>query len=119
MSKFLKGLKGNLPELKTTPEVSATDIDALAEKLHAIENPVSANAAPKVQKTPRPKTASPKTPKKAARAMTATNAEPKELHRLTLDLPTDMMEKIKIQTKTNGQTVKGFILTLLNKHFSD
>ncbi len=116
MSKFLKGLKGNLPEQKTAPKVSATDIDALAEKLHAAENPIVANVAPKAVKMPRPKTA---TPKKAARTMRETNAEPKELHRLTLDLPTDMMEKIKIQTKTNGQTVKGFILTLLNKHFND
>ena len=114
MSKFLKGIKGNLPELKTQTEVSAQDIDALTEKLHAPDPIVE---TPKAVKTPRPKVAKVAKPRTVR---TASEADaPKDLHRLTLDLPTELMEKVKLQTKNNGQTVKGFMMTLIIKYFEN
>jgi hypothetical protein len=41
----------------------------------------------------------------------------KNLHRLTLDLPPWLVEKIKAETERNGQTMRGLILTMLLERF--
>lgn len=43
----------------------------------------------------------------------------KALHRLTLDLPTWLIDKMKVETERNGQTMKGLILTMLLDKFTD
>lgn len=43
----------------------------------------------------------------------------KNLHRLTLDLPPWLVEKIKTETGRNGQTMRGFILTMLLERFKE
>lgn len=43
----------------------------------------------------------------------------KSLHRLTLDLPTWLIDKMKAETERNGQTMKGLILTMLLDKFKD
>ncbi len=43
----------------------------------------------------------------------------KALHRLTLDLPIWLIEKMKAETERNGQTMKGLILTMLLDKFKD
>ena len=43
----------------------------------------------------------------------------KNLHRLTLDLPPWLIEKMKAETERNGQTMRGFILTMLLDRFKE
>ena len=55
---------------------------------------------------------------------TSPTAEPlgkgsKNLHRLTLDLPPWLIEKMKAETERNGQTMRGFILTMLLERFKE
>jgi hypothetical protein len=49
----------------------------------------------------------------------STKKDIKALHRLTLDLPTWLVDKMKIETERNGQTMKGYILNILLQKFSD
>ncbi len=115
MSKFLKGIKGN--EKK---EVTSYDADAIAEKLHSVgakaaNSPIAAVVAdiPAVAvaaAVEMPKVAPAR--KKSTRAIIA--EEDKEaLHRLTLDIPKDIMDQMRKDTKRRGQTIKGFIVSLL------
>ena len=41
----------------------------------------------------------------------------KKLHRLTLDMPPALFEKIKSEAKGKGFTVKGFLLGLVDRYF--
>ena len=100
MSKFLKGIKGN--EKK---DVTSFDADAIAEKLHSVTASV-ATTAPVVE-TPVPATKA-----KAVRAVLI-EEEKEELHRLTLDIPKDIMDQMRKDTKRRGQTIKGFIVSLI------
>jgi hypothetical protein len=108
MSKFLKGIKGN--EKK---EVTSFDADAIAEKLHSVGTTKAATivAVPTVEEvaeTPKPAA------KKATPRKTARQAVPKDqLHRLTLDIPKDVMEQMVKDTQRRGQTIKGFIVSLI------
>jgi hypothetical protein len=43
----------------------------------------------------------------------------KTLHRLTLDLPSWLVDKMKEETERNGQTMKGYILNILLQKFND
>lgn len=43
----------------------------------------------------------------------------KNLHRLTLDLPPWLVEKLKTETERNGQTMRGLILTMLLERFKE
>ena len=105
MSKFLKGIKGN--EKK---EVTSFDADAIAEKLHS----VSATTANAVATAP---VAVVETPKPAAKQKVVRTVVPEEdkeeLHRLTLDIPKDIMDQMRKDTKRRGQTIKGFIVSLI------
>ena len=100
MSKFLKGIKGN--EKK---DVTSFDADAIAEKLHSVT--ASAAATAPVIETPVPTTKA-----KAVRAAII-EEEKEELHRLTLDIPKDIMDQMRKDTKRRGQTIKGFIVSLI------
>lgn len=100
MSKFLKGIKGN--EKK---EITSFDADAIAEKLHSVT--ASAPAAAIEIETPKPITKA-----KAIRAAVI-EEDKEELHRLTLDIPKDVMDKMRKDTKRRGQTIKGFIVSLI------
>ena len=100
MSKFLKGIKGN--EKK---DVTSFDADAIAEKLHSV-TVASAATAPVIE-TP---VSAAKT--KAVRAAIVEEAK-EELHRLTLDIPKDIMDQMRKDTKRRGQTIKGFIVSLI------
>ncbi len=105
MSKFLKGIKGN--EKK---EVTSFDADAIAEKLHSvgIAATTAVTAAPvAVVETPKPATK-----QKAVRAVVP-EEDKEELHRLTLDIPKDIMDQMRKDTKRRGQTIKGFIVSLI------
>ena len=107
MSKFLKGIKGN--EKK---EVTSFDADAIAEKLHS----VSAAATTAAETVPVP-TAVVETPKPATKQKAVRTVVPEEdkeeLHRLTLDIPKDVMDQMRKDTKRRGQTIKGFIVSLI------
>jgi hypothetical protein len=107
MSKFLKGIKGN--EKK---EVTSFDADAIAEKLHSVGTTASATAAtvatPRVEEV----VEAPKARKKSTRAIIA-EEDKEELHRLTLDIPKDIMDQMRKDTKRRGQTIKGFIVSLI------
>ena len=100
MSKFLKGIKGN--EKK---DITAFDADAIAEKLHS----VTASAPTTVAEIETPK---PTTKVKAVRAAII-EEDKEELHRLTLDIPKDIMDQMRKDTKRRGQTIKGFIVSLI------
>jgi hypothetical protein len=105
MSKFLKGIKGN--EKK---EVSSFDADAIAEKLHSIGTTAAATApipAPVVSAVETPKPA-----KKKSRPVIA-EEDKEKTHRLTLDIPEELMEQMRKDTKRRGQTIKGFIVSLI------
>ena len=43
----------------------------------------------------------------------------KNVHRLTLDLPPWLIEKMKAETERNGQTMRGLILTMLLDRFKE
>lgn len=100
MSKFLKGIKGN--EKK---DVTSFDADAIAEKLHSVT--ASSAATADVAETPVPTTKT-----KAVRAVLV-EEEKEELHRLTLDIPKNIMDQMRKDTKRRGQTIKGFIVSLI------
>jgi hypothetical protein len=71
-------------------EIKAADIDAIADKLHA------------------------NTPS----VIVQEEEEPKEiLHRLTLDIPKELFDQMKKDTKRRGQTIKGFIVSLIYDHY--
>ncbi len=108
MSKFLKGIKGN--EKK---EMTSFDADAIAEKLHSVGTTAS---APTIVATPTivqvVETPKPVVKKKSTRAVIA-EEDKEELHRLTLDIPKEVMDKMRKDTKRRGQTIKGFIVSLI------
>lgn len=97
MSKFLKGIKG--PAEKG---LTARDADEIAEKLHA---PREAKAAEAPAAPPTP-------PPPAEEEITA-----EQLHRLTIDLPKDVFEQMRRDTKKRGQTIKGFLVWLIKTHY--
>lgn len=100
MSKFLKGIKGN--EKK---EITSFDADAIAEKLHSVGTTAAATFVETHTSTPTAK-------QKAVRAVVP--EEDKEaVHRLTLDIPQDIMDQMRKDTKRRGQTIKGFIVSLI------
>ncbi len=88
----MKSLKDTLAKRR---EMSLTDKEALAEKIH----------------TPEEKPLEPSLEKSIEASPT------KSVHRLTLDLPTWLVDKIKEETERNGQTIKGYILTTLLRNF--
>ncbi len=79
------------------PKPTASDLDRIAEQIHAA-NPVP-NAPAGPAKTSRE--ASPTPPEPAA---------DKSQHRLTIDLPRWLVEQIRNDGKKNGVTVRGVIL---------
>jgi hypothetical protein len=95
MSKFMKGIKGNQADAKK--EIKAEDIDAIAEKLHA----------PAVVET------------ETVTAKRVIVEEEKEdpQHRLTIDIPKEMFDQMRKDTKRRGQTIKGFIVSLIYDHY--
>ena len=52
-------------------------------------------------------------------AVVAVARDSKSVHRLTLDLPTWLVDKMKIETERNGQTMRGLILTMLLDKFKE
>jgi saccharopine dehydrogenase-like NADP-dependent oxidoreductase len=109
MSKFLKGIKGN--EKK---EVTSYDADAIAEKLHS----VSASATIAAVEIPAPVAVATEIAPKAVEKRKSTRIiiaeeDKEELHRLTLDIPKDIMDQMRKDTKRRGQTIKGFIVSLI------
>jgi hypothetical protein len=111
MSKFLKGIQG-----KEKKEVTAYDADAIAEKLHSMSATANTAIAPTAQ-VPQVEAAA-KAParkeKGTIKRKTARVPVPKDqLHRLTLDVPIDLMEQMVKDTKRSGQTIKGFIVALI------
>jgi hypothetical protein len=105
MSKFLKGIKGN--EKK---EVTSFDADAIAEKLHSVN--ASANAVATPAAIVAVETPAVEVKRKSTRAVIA-EEDKEELHRLTLDIPKEMMDQMRKDTKRRGQTIKGFIVSLI------
>ncbi len=87
----MKSLKDTLTQKRA---MSLTEKESLADKIH--EAPILASNP--VENA-----------EKAAKA----------LHRLTLDLPIWLVEKMKAETERNGQTMKGLILTMLLDKFKD
>jgi hypothetical protein len=110
MSKFMSGIKG-----KEKKEMTSYDADAIAEKLHSVSaKAATATIAPEM---PAAVVAIIETPKavvrkKSTRAIIA-EEDREELHRLTLDIPKDIMDQMRKDTKRRGQTIKGFIVSLL------
>lgn len=105
MSKFLKGIKGN--EKK---EVTSFDADAIAEKLHSVgvaATTALATAPVAVADAPKPAA------KQRAARTVVPEEDREELHRLTLDIPKDIMDQMRKDTKRRGQTIKGFIVSLI------
>lgn len=39
--------------------------------------------------------------------------------RVTVDFPQAMYERMKEETNVNGQTLRGFVISLVRKHFSE
>jgi hypothetical protein len=112
MSKFSKGIMGSGKK-----EVTSYDADAIAEKLHsvgvsatniAITTPTATQVATIVE-TPIP---TPTVKKKSTRKIIL-EEDKEELHRLTLDIPKDIMDQMRKDTKRRGQTIKGFIVSLI------
>lgn len=105
MSKFMQGIAGT--KNKT---VSPQEVDDIAEKLHA-----KLEATPSVSVT---KTVT--KPKVVTKPIIVTDKEepkkstrPVDTHRLTLDIPNELIEQMKKDTKRSGQTIKGFIVSLI------
>jgi hypothetical protein len=92
MSKFMKGIKGGI-ENKT---VTAADIDAIADKLHSEEV---------IEETP------------VTTPVVEVENDKEELHRLTIDIPKELFDQMKKDTKRRGQTIKGFIVSLIYDHY--
>ena len=42
-----------------------------------------------------------------------------KMQRVTVDFPQNMYDQMKAETKMNGQTLRGFVLALVRKHFSE
>jgi hypothetical protein len=105
MSKFMQGIAGT-----KNKAVTAQEIDAIADTLHAnIETPPKATTV-----AAKPKTA----PKVVAAKMVDTPEPPKskrpaDTHRLTIDIPDELIDQMKRDTKRSGQTIKGFIVSLI------
>ncbi len=103
MSKFLKGIKG-VEKKVVTPE----DIDDIAERLHAKMETKAEIVSPVIQAIK---------PIAITVVKTATvekSEEPKEeLHRLTIDIPEELFLQMKKDTKRKGQTIKGFIVSMI------
>jgi hypothetical protein len=103
MSKFMKGIKGEQKDLKKEV-IKAADIDAIADKLHAPIVPAVIETVPDELPS-----------KKGRRKLLE---EEKEIvHRLTIDIPEDMFEQMRKDTKRRGQTIKGFIVSLIYDHY--
>ncbi len=87
----MKSLKDTLTQKRA---MSLSEKESLADKIHETPTPtlIAEDAAAKSTKA---------------------------LHRLTLDLPTWLVDKMKIETERNGQTMKGLILTMLLDKFKD
>jgi hypothetical protein len=105
MSKFMKGIKGGVKE------VSAQDIDAIADKLHQQSSPTPLPVDERLEIL-----ASGKPAKKRAVEI---EEDKEELHRLTIDIPKDMFDRMKKDTKRRGQTIKGFIVSMIYDYYDD
>jgi hypothetical protein len=81
-----------LKNLEGAKSLTAHDIDKIAEELH-----------------------SPTTEKDKKRAVEA--YETPSLHRLTIDLPEDLFEEMKRDTKKRGKTIKAFVVSLIEAHY--
>jgi hypothetical protein len=88
---IMKSLKDTLTQRRT---MSVTEKEAIVEQIHTAEV--------KVEKAP-------------VRVTKSGQA----LHRLTLDLPIWLVEKMRLETERNGQTMKGMMLTMLLDRFKD
>jgi saccharopine dehydrogenase-like NADP-dependent oxidoreductase len=109
MSKFLKGIKGN--EKK---EVTSYDADAIAEKLHSVGAPATIAAVEMpIVAVAQTETAPKAVAKKKSTRVIIAEEDKEELHRLTLDIPKDIMDQMRKDTKRRGQTIKGFIVSLI------
>jgi hypothetical protein len=114
MSKFLKGIKG-AEKKEPTPQ----EIDDIAEKLHA-------RLDAKIESTPEaPKpfisvesSAAVSTPVEQiivvepVKPVKAKKPKP-VVHRLTIDIPKDLFQQMEKDTKRRGQTMKGFIVSMM------
>ncbi|MDZ7878895.1 MAG: hypothetical protein U5L45_14535 [Saprospiraceae bacterium] len=114
MSKFSKGIMGN-----SKKEVTSYDADAIAEKLHSVGIAATNTVIPTLANTTINaavnsiiETPTPKVRKKSTRKVIL-EEDKEELHRLTLDIPKDIMDQMRKDTKRRGQTIKGFIVSLL------
>jgi hypothetical protein len=111
MSKFLKSFEGN----KT---LTPNDIDRIADELH--------NPKPEVKKVEKAKPvvaekkktpSAPKAKTKNIMVEPVNEYETIPLHRLTLDIPEDLFEEMKRDTKKRGKTIKAFLVTLIETHY--
>jgi hypothetical protein len=111
MSKFLKSFEGS----KT---LTSKDIDLIAEELH--------NPKPEVKKVEKAKPivaekkqtpSAPKVKAKTIMVEPANDYETIKLHRLTLDIPEDLFEEMKRDTKKRGKTIKAFLVTLIESYY--
>jgi hypothetical protein len=109
MSKFLKSFEGS----KT---LTSKDIDLIAEELHNPKPEVK-----KVEKVKPPVAEKKQAPvgQKAKNIMVepVNDYETIKLHRLTLDIPEDLFEEMKRDTKKRGKTIKAFLVTLIETHY--
>lgn len=102
MSKFLKGIKG-VEKKVVTPQ----DIDDIAERLHAKMETKSEFISVAESIKPVAKTV-------VKTTIIEKPQEPKEeLHRLTIDIPEELFQQMKKDTKRKGQTIKGFIVSMI------
>lgn len=86
----MKSLKDTLTQRRT---MTVTEKEAIVEQIHADSKPE-------------------KIPVRVTKSGQA-------LHRLTLDLPIWLVEKMRLETERNGQTMKGMMLTMLLDRFKD
>jgi hypothetical protein len=111
MSKFLKSFEGN----KT---LTPNDIDRIADELH---NPkLEVKKVEKAKPIVAEKKQTPSTPKAKAKTIIVepvNDYETIKLHRLTLDIPEDLFEEMKRDTKKRGKTIKAFLVTLIETHY--
>jgi hypothetical protein len=104
MSKFLKGIKG-VEKKEPTPQ----EIDDIAERLHA-----KLEAKPEAPKPLVSVESSIAYSKPVKQKIVEEPEEPKEaLHRLTIDIPEELFLQMKKDTKRRGQTIKGFIVSMI------
>jgi hypothetical protein len=102
MSKFLNGIKG-----KEKKEITSFDADAIAEKLHSVSVGINIPAVNLIE------TQTPAAAKQKAGRTAIPEEDKEEVHRLTLDIPQDIMDQMRKDTKRRGQTIKGFIVSLI------